>query len=437
MSDSRKSELNRILTEAKSIQDRFKGQSMPQNEGEKFEALCIEAKAIQDEFERESKLRKIESGARVVDEPVLPSATKAADKGSPDEIVGYVSLGEAVTKSAEWAQFKARGFQSSGDFVMTFAGGSFLIDRSGKKFLQHGIVPVTRKDLESKAVPTLGASVISPTRIAETVRFAQQDRLQVRSLLNISQTDSNAIEYTTMSASTRAAAPVADSALKPEAAMTLGTATAPVRTIAVWIPITEQQLQDLPQLQNIINVELTWDLGKTEEEQVLWGSGTGQNLLGIFQTPGVAAGRTVGGDTVIDQVRRMITDILVAGLEPNGVVMDPMDFETAVLAKGTDNRYIWSVVTEDNVHRLWSLPVVETVAAREPGAYTTNERRVLVGDFIRGATLWDRQQAGVSVGWKNDDFIRNLRTIRAEERLAFGVKRPAAFRYRITQARVA
>jgi HK97 family phage major capsid protein len=81
--------------------------------------------------------------------------------------------------------------------------------------------------------------------------------------------------------------------------------------------------------------------------------------------------------------------------------------------------------------------VVETIAAREPGSYTTNERRLIVGDFRRGAKLWDRQQKAVQIGWINDQFTRNQRTIRVEERVAFGVRRPAAFRYRITQARVA
>jgi hypothetical protein len=56
---------------------------------------------------------------------------------------------------------------------------------------------------------------------------------------------------------------------------------------------------------------------------------------------------------------------------------------------------------------------------------------------VRGATLWDRQQATVAVGWKDDDFIKNLRTIRAELRAAFAVRRPKAFIKITSQAAVA
>jgi HK97 family phage major capsid protein len=436
----REDELQRILKEAKNIQEKFRGQIMPTEEGEKFDNLCMEAEAIQSELKRDADLRKIESGAKVVDSPTLPAQTK----GSADEIIGYLSLGEAFVNSPEFKRYAAGNFQSSmgqgggsgSDLVVSFNGGSFLLDSKGGRIQAGGYVPVTRKDLETKAIPVLGAGVIQPTRLSELVRWQERQRLGLRDVLNVSRTDSNAVEYPTMTASTRAAAPVADGNLKPEAAMTLGVATAPVRTMAVWIPVTEQQLADLPQLQNIINVELSWDLGRTEEEQILWGDGLGQNLLGIFPTPNVVAGRTVANDTLLDMARRAITDVQVGELEPNAIVVDPLDWETMVLTKATTNEYIWSIVTQDNVERLWSVPVVVTRAVREPGAFATNERRMLVGDFQRGATLWDRQQAGVSVGWKNDDFIRNLRTIRAEQRLAFGVKRPAAFKFRITQARV-
>jgi len=51
----------------------------------------------------------------------------------------------------------------------------------------------------------------------------------------------------------------------------------------------------------------------------------------------------------------------------------------------------------------------------------------LVGDFRR-AVLWDREQANITITDSHDNFfIRNMVAILAEERVAFGVIRPAAF----------
>jgi HK97 family phage major capsid protein len=420
-----------LLKELEQAQnDMASGKKLDQNAGEAIDKKANEAQELQAELDQWKRLNNLTAPLRAVDNPALPGESK--ELTSPDDVVAYYTLGRAFVESDGYKQFAKNGFPAAREMVAPFEGASFHDRKSG-----FGVVPITRKMIsEGKAVPTVGAGVIRATREPDVVRYQERDRLSVRDLVNVSGTDSNSIEYVTISGFTRAAAPVADSAVKPEAALTFGSANAPVRTIAVTMPVTEQQLQDVPQLQNTIDVELTWDLKKTEEEQILWGSGVGQNLLGVFNTPGVSANRVVAGDTLIDVARRMITDVIVAGLNPNGIVIDPLDWETILLTKGTTGEYIWVVVTGDNGSRLWATNVVETTAAREPGTFTTNERRMLVGDFVRGATLWDRQQAGMQIGWVNDQFVRNQRTIRVEERLAFGVKRPAAFRYKITQARV-
>ena len=52
----------------------------------------------------------------------------------------------------------------------------------------------------------------------------------------------------------------------------------------------------------------------------------------------------------------------------------------------------------------------------------------LCGAFQLGAQVHDRQQAQVTVATENeDDFVNNLVTILAEERLALSVYRPEAF----------
>lgn len=423
--------LRKLHTELREGQEKMAAGSITPAEGSALDQKAAEAMNIQGELDRWVAVEQVRRAGMTIDSPIMPAGAGDEAKGE-DDVVGYITLGNMLTGTKQFADFARDGYPTAREVVVSFQGGSFHKGRSG-----FGLIPVTRKMLESKATPTVGASVIRPDRQGDVVRFAERDRTILRDILNVAQTDSNSIEYVTIGAVTQAAAPVAEGAVKPEAALTFGTATAPVRTIAVTMPVTEQQLQDVPNLQNTIDTELTYDLRKTEERQVLWGDGTGQNLLGVYNTPGVAAGRVVGGDTLIDKARRLITDVAVANLEPNALVLDPLDWETILLTKGTDNNYIWAVVTDDNGSRLWNTRVIETTAAREPGTFTTNERRMLVGDFIRGATLWDRQQAGMQIGYVNDQFLRNMRTIRVEERLAFGVKRPAAFRYYITQARVA
>jgi HK97 family phage major capsid protein len=52
----------------------------------------------------------------------------------------------------------------------------------------------------------------------------------------------------------------------------------------------------------------------------------------------------------------------------------------------------------------------------------------LVGSFRFGATLYDRMGIEVLLSSENaDDFEKNLLTMRAEQRLALAVKRPASF----------
>lgn len=439
-------DLKKLLGEIKAKQDEYKGKRMPEDVATALDAKVEEAlemqKAIDDQRKRDRKIEGLESKLRDVSDPDLPNddqpddddvETKAVGRNKANEIVGYMHLGDFVVAQEGMKNFRSSGKPRAPFQLARLPEGTSMFGkrRGGGNSI---LVGLTRDQIRQvKAVPTLSADVIEPTRLPEIVRVTEQDRLTLRDVLDIQRTTSDAVKFTRIVSYTRAAGSVAHSALKPEAAISMDAVTEAVRTIAVHMPVEEQQLDDYPQLSGIINGELLYDVDKHFEELVMYGDGQGENFNGILNDPAVLSARTRHLDTLIDIARRGITDVRRAGYDPTAILADPLDWEDIVLEKGSDNRYVWVVVTDGATQRLWAVPVIETVAMEDFQGDAVEQRHLLVGDFQRGATLWDRMDASVSVGWVNDQFIRNQRTILAESRAAFGVKRPGAFRKYQTQ----
>jgi HK97 family phage major capsid protein len=162
-----------------------------------------------------------------------------------------------------------------------------------------------------------------------------------------------------------------------------------------------------------------------EDEQILNGSGTGENLTGILQTSGIQSydksDSGVATDNYADAIRRAATLSFLAYYEPTGVVMHPNDWERIELSKDVNGQYLVAVsVAMGGEPRLWRLPVVDTPAIAEGTG--------LVGAFGSGAQLYDREQASIRISEQHSDFfVRNAIVILAEQRLAMAVKRPEAF----------
>src|SRR5215207_7009584 len=91
-------------------------------------------------------------------------------------------------------------------------------------------------------------------------------------------------------------------------------------------------------------------------------------------------------------------------------VMHPSDWTRITLMKASDGTYLMGPPGSAIEQRLWSIPVVTTTAIAQD--------TFLLGNFRAAATLYDRWTARVEVGTVNDDFVRNLLTVLAEERVA-------------------
>lgn len=258
-----------------------------------------------------------------------------------------------------------------------------------------------------------------------------QRPLTIRNLVTNGTTTSDTVEYVRVTATTNNAAPTAESTatadpgsmtaangVKPESAMTLAKVTETVRTIAHWLPATTRALSDAGQVRTLIDTFLRYGLEEELEDQMVNGSGSGENFTGIANVSGTQS--QAFEDDVLTTTRKAKTLVRTVGRSiATAYVMNPADWETIDLLQDNEARYYFGGPSQMGTPRLWGLPVVESEAVPEGTAY--------VGDW-RKAVLWDREQASITVSNSHANFfIRNMVAILAEMRAAFGVLQPSAF----------
>ncbi|MBN8967714.1 MAG: phage major capsid protein [Rhizobiales bacterium] len=265
-----------------------------------------------------------------------------------------------------------------------------------------------------------GTSLVPGHRVPGIVTPAER-AFTVRDLIAPGKTGLASIEYVKETGYTNNARPVTEGQTKPTSDLTFNMVTAPVRTIAHLFDASLQILADAPTLASYIDVRATYGLKLKEEDQLLWGSGAGQNLHGILpQATTFNTGLRKVGDTKIDLLRRAILQVRQAEYRASGIVLHPDDVADIETTKDDHGRYIYINVVEGGNNRIWKLPIVETTAM------PTGE--FAVGAWNIAAQVFDRQQAVLEVSTEHaDNFAKNMCTFRAEERLALAVYRPESF----------
>lgn len=321
---------------------------------------------------------------------------------------------------------KLRGQPGEGKSFIDMIKGDDSYKALSSNSANRAEIEVTKSDLAAmKEVKVTSAGVVAPV-YDTTIQPGIRQELRIRDLLTAIPVTGQNYTYFREKLHTRGAGMVAEGGTKPTSDVTFESATDRVKKIAVWMPVTEEALADVPQMQGYIQELLRYDLKLEEENQILKGDGTGENLNGLMtQATIYDANLTKAGDTSIDIVRRGIYQVRKQSkLSADGVVMSELDWMNIELQKDGENRYLFANLQGLVTPILWGRPVITSDSMDEGDADTGGE--FLIANFARAAILFDRMSYLFKMGLINDMFIKNMIALLAEERLGLGVRRKEA-----------
>ena len=273
-----------------------------------------------------------------------------------------------------------------------------------------------------KAAETMDTpSSISPALTDVDTRIVEGYRrpLLIADLFGAETISGNALTYFVESSSIEGGpAYTTEGSTKPQ--MSFGDPTAvtvALKKIASYMKETDELVADAPWLASAINGR-----GMYQHELAV------ENYLvtTLSGTSGIGTASLLTPDGIF---KAMTTVQNSCGFAPDAIVINPTDYQNLRLRKDVNGQYYGGgffsgaygnggIVEQPP---LWGLRTVVTSAVAVGTCY--------VGAFKLGGSIV-RKNAGVAVdiAYQNeDDFIKNLVTVRIEERLALAVRRPAAF----------
>lgn len=247
--------------------------------------------------------------------------------------------------------------------------------------------------------------------------------LTVRDTLVSAPVNQNAVEYIKEASWTNSAAEASHGSAKKESDITFSVESVPIRTIAHWIKITKQLLDDAPAVARYIDVRLRDGLAQRIDAQLINGDGTSPNLSGLTDTGNFTAYTPTSDDNLVDAMNRLLYVMWPTGNRPDVFYVNPADWGAMERTRESDNSgmYLYGIPGLNAGLNPWGVRVVITKDIEAGKIIAANTRDSIM--------LYNRQGVAVEMGYVNDDFTRNLVTIRAEERLGLAVERPAGVYY--------
>ena len=297
-----------------------------------------------------------------------------------------------------------------------------LVKREGHGKSFHIVAPAfSRAATDVQASPTVVQATQAITTYDTNVIEGVRESMGVLNLLGREVIEGNTLVFFTEGAMEGTIANVtAEGAAKSRVHFADPTpTTVTLEKIAAYIKESDEYIDDYGYLASAINGRLLYELNMVRQNKV---------ITGLLGTSGI---QTIGGTTAVtrtatdiaDEIANAIADVITySGRTANAIIMTPDIWKLLRIGKNADKDYYgggyFAALHGENI---WNLPIVLS------NQLTADH--VVVGAFDTCASLVTKAE-GVTVEAVNtdqDDFVKNLMTVRAEVREKLAVRIPAGF----------
>ena len=256
------------------------------------------------------------------------------------------------------------------------------------------------------------------TTFDRNVVTAPRTALVIRDLFGAETISGSTLQYLVEGAMQGTPAVTAEGAEKPQIHFADPTVkTVSLKKIACHIKESDEYIDDYPFLASAINGRLLYQLGLVEQNTL---------VTDLLATSGIQTGSITAAATYLDVAEAILQAAMDvqdgSGFAADAIALNPADWFKLRTLKLTTNEYFGGgPFGAQNIPNLWGIPVCVTTAVAA--------NKFIVGAFKTCGSVVSRNGISVEAANTNeDDFVKNLMTIRAEERLALAVRRPAGFK---------
>jgi HK97 family phage major capsid protein len=320
--------------------------------------------------------------------------------------VAYERSSESIEAAEEQTERKAHEAKSFGE----------LFTKSNAYKTKGALAEL---DIEVKTLMTTSAGWAPETTRSGRVIDEQTRPIQVTDIIPVETTTQSAYVYMEESTFTNNAAEAAEGGSYGEAALALTEQSSTVRKVAVFLPVTDEQLEDEAEAGSYVNRRLPFMLRQRLDGQILTGDGTAPNLRGVNNVAGIQT-QAKGADPVFDAILKGVTKVRITGRAmPGHCVIHPNDWQDLRLTRTADGLYILGNPNEAGPATIWGLAVVESDAQTENTA--------VVADFTNYSLLAIKRGIEVQVSNSHSTyFVEGKQAVRADMRAALVFFRPQA-----------